>query len=64
MSFSRKKRPDNCVSEAGRVENLVFIKLWSISNKKYIYVEAALGLKQAFIDDLIKAFSVFSPSAQ
>ena len=40
-----------------------YIKLWSISFKKYLYVEAALGLKRAFIDDLKKAFSVFSPSA-
>ena len=36
-----------------------YIKLWSISFKKYLYVEAALGLKRAFIDDLKKAFSVF-----
>ena len=41
-----------------------YIKLWSISFKKYLYVEAALGLKRAFIDDLKKAFSVFSPSAE
>ena len=38
-----------------------YIKLWSISFKKYLYVEAALGLKRAFIEDLKIAFSVFFP---
>ena len=33
-----------------------YIKLWSISNKKYIYVEPALGAKQGLMDNLKKAF--------
>ena len=41
-----------------------YIKLWSISFKKYLYVEPALGVKQGSIDNLKKAFSVFSPSAE
>ena len=33
-----------------------YIKLWSISNKKYLYVEPALGVKQGLIDNLKQAF--------